>query len=131
MYPMPIELPRRLANQILHCVQNAPATEVHGFISARDGVPHACLTLPAGATGETSLRIRQQVEARDETLFAAFHAHPGQSALPDRADLSREVFPAPWHLLVSLTTQGVLEMRGYTIDETGHPREVELILAGE
>lgn len=125
----PIVLPRKLANQILHCAQNAPNRKIHGLISARDGMPHMCHPLQEGGTGEASFRIVQQMAACGETPFAAFHS--GQSVMSAPESLSNDVFPVHVHLIISLDTRGVLDMRAYTLDDSNQLKEIELVLACE
>lgn len=120
-----IALPRKLTNQLLHLAQLSPNTEVCGLVGANaDGLPVSCY--PVANCAETPekrflLDPAQQIEAmqqmRDklESLFAIYHSHPTAPAEPSPTDIEQASYPDTLHLIISLNTKGVLEMRGFKI----------------
>ena len=135
-----IELPRALANQILHHAQASPDLEVCGLVGARDGQPHTCYPVAnAAAAPQTRFQLdaKGQIEAmrqiRDggESLFAIFHSHPAAPAEPSPTDLAEAVYPDALYLVISLDTKGVLEMRGFWIGGDKAVEEATLLLKAE
>lgn len=119
-----IPIPRPLANQILHHAQASPDLEICGLIGGRDGMPTSCYPLAniaSPANRRFAAAPREQIEAmrtmreRGETLFAIFHSHPSTPPLPSASDLEQAGYPEALHLIVSLNTKGVLEMRGFRL----------------
>jgi proteasome lid subunit RPN8/RPN11 len=132
-----ILLPRRLTNQLLHLAQLSPEAEVCGLIGAdHQGMPLSCY--PVGNNAETpisrfSLEPSQQIAAmkqmrdKQETLFAIYHSHPHAPAEPSANDIAQASYPEAFHLIISLNTKGVLEMRGFRI-QSGTSEELALRL---
>lgn len=119
-----VELPRPLVNQILRHAQSAPEREVCGLLSARDGVPHRAY--PVDNVADTPDRLfamdpQGQIDAMrrmreaDEALFAIYHSHPHAPAAPSPTDLRDAAYPDAVYLIVSLDTEGVLQMRGFRL----------------
>ncbi len=120
-----ISLPRKLTNQLLHLAQLSPDTEICGLIGAdNSGMPVSCYPVAnSAATPENRflLDASQQIEAmrlireKGETLFAIYHSHPHTPAQPSPTDIQEASYPDALHLIISLNTKGVLEMRGFKI----------------
>lgn len=120
-----IRLPRKLTNQLLHLAQISPEQEVCGLIGAHaDGHPTSCYPIDNSAATPQNrflLNPAQQIEAmrlmrnRRESLFAIYHSHPQAPALPSNVDVEQAAYPEALHLIISLDTQGVLELRGFQI----------------
>lgn len=120
-----ISLPRKLTNQLLHLAQLSPDTEICGLIGADNaGMPVSCYPVAnSAATPENRflLDASQQIEAmrqireKGETLFAIYHSHPYTPAQPSPTDIQEASYPDALHLIISLNTKGVLEMRGFKI----------------
>ncbi|WP_026602133.1 Mov34/MPN/PAD-1 family protein [Methylomonas sp. 11b] len=120
-----ISLPRKLTNQLLHLAQLSPDAEVCGLIGADStGMPVSCYPVAnSAATPENRflLDASQQIEAmrqireKGETLFAIYHSHPHTPAQPSPTDIQEASYPDALHLIISLNTKGVLEMRGFKI----------------
>ncbi|MBD9354992.1 M67 family metallopeptidase [Methylomonas albis] len=120
-----IYLPRKLTNQLLHLAQLSPNAEVCGLIGMdSNGMPVSCYPVENRApTPENRflLDASQQIEAmrqirdRGETLFAIYHSHPHSPALPSPTDIKEANYPDALHLIISLNTKGVLELRGFKI----------------
>jgi len=54
---------------------------------------------------------------RNETLYAIFHSHPQSPAFPSLTDIAEAAYPEALYLIVSLATVGVLELRGFRLQE--------------
>ncbi len=117
-----ITLPRPLVNRILTLAQSSPDREICGLVSARPDQTLRCI--PVSNVAEHPERLfamdpAQQIDAmrqmreRGETLFAIYHSHPAGPAEPSATDIEQAGYPDVLHLIVSLNTKGVLELRGY------------------
>jgi len=116
--------------------QRSSDQEVCGLIAARDGVPLRCYPVANASTAPTrrfTMDPAAQIDAmrhmreRGETLFAIYHSHPSASALPSSLDLEEAEYPEALYLIISLGTEGVLEMRGFRFkDGTAQPVELEM-----
>lgn len=135
-----IELPRALVNQILHYAQSSPEREVCGLIGAEGGIPRTCYPIAnTAALPEVRFQLDPagQIEAirrmreNGEDLFAIFHSHPAAPALPSATDLAEAAYPDALHLIISLDTKGVLEMRGFYIGTDRSCQEADLLLKAE
>jgi len=131
-----MKLPRPLVNRLLAIAQHDHEREACGLIASRDGTPGT--VYPVANVAEDPGRFFQmepkgQIEAmramrdRGEALFAIFHSHPDAPASPSATDIAESAYPDALHLIVSLNTKGVLEMRGYRIID-GEAREEALEL---
>ena len=130
----PVPLPRTLVNRLLGAAQRSPQAEVCGLVASRGGRPEKVypVTNVAGQPGklfrmepkeliDSMRRIREQ----GEELFAIYHSHPHGPATPSATDLREAEYPDALYLIVSLGTEGVLEMRGYRLNGES-AREVAL-----
>lgn len=131
---MTTQLPRPLINQILHHAQVHPETEVCGLVASRNGLADQVYPV-ANASAQPQrlfeMEPHAQIEAMrtmresDQQLFAIYHSHPHAPAEPSIADLQQAAYPEALYLIVSLNTQGVLEMRGYRLADNA-VQEVDL-----
>lgn len=87
-------LPRRLAIDLMHRAQIAQPNAIDGFVVARDGLPVAWRDTPPTDA---------------QALWARLWSVPDAPAVPDADELTG----APLHLVISLNTKGVLEMRAW------------------
>jgi [CysO sulfur-carrier protein]-S-L-cysteine hydrolase len=120
-----ILLPRKLTNQLLHLAQISPNAEICGLVGANaGGMPVNCYPVNNSATTPENrflLDAGQQIEAikqmrdKGESLFAIYHSHPSAPAQPSPTDIAEAGLPEALHLIISLNTKGVLEMRGFKI----------------
>jgi hypothetical protein len=100
-------LARRLAIQILHEAQIAQPQSIVGVVTAHNGEPatyHHGNKLPAG-----------------ENLWARLWSNPLAPAVPTAEELAA----GGLHLVISLNTKGVLEMRAWEL-KSGAPHEREI-----
>lgn len=140
MNPAEICLPRKLTHQLLHLAQLSPDAEVCGLVGANpQGMPVSCYPVQNDADTPANrflLDARQQISAmkqireKGETLFAVYHSHPTAPAIPSPSDIEHADYPPALHLIISLNTKGVLEMRGFQI-QSGQARELVLRLVDE
>ena len=120
-------LPRKLTNQLLHLAQISPNAEVCGLVGANaDGLPTSCYPVNNNAENPKArflLEPSQQIAAmqamreKKESLFAIYHSHPDTPAMPSATDIAQASYPDAVHLIISLNTKGVLEMRAFKIIE--------------
>lgn len=119
-----VRLPRPIVNQLLHLAQKSPEEEICGLIG-RDGRGFRKCYPVQNAAGDRqrffALDARGQIEAmRDmrehgQELAAIYHSHPAAPALPSLADVEQHEYSDVLYLIISLSTKGVLEMRGFYI----------------
>ncbi len=121
-----IQIPRKLANQLLHLAQISPNFEVCGLIGSKHGLPTHCYPIKNAAELPQQhflLDAGQQISAMTkmresgEDLFAIYHSHPTAPALPSSHDLELDAYPDAIYLIISLNTKGILEMRGFKIHQ--------------
>ena len=119
-------LPRVMVNQLLRHAQQSPFAEVCGLIGAKKGVAAHCYAVAnIAATPQRLFAMdpAQQIAAmramreRGEELFAIYHSHPVSPPIPSRADVQQANYPEALYLIISLQTQGVLEMRGFRLSD--------------
>lgn len=119
-----IHLPRAIVNRILAHAQQEREEEVCGLVTARDGVPRTVYPIPnahADRGHRFAMEPHAQIDAMrrmreaGETLFAIYHSHPHAPAAPSAADLAEAAYPEALYLIVSLNTQGVLELQGFRL----------------
>ena len=121
-----IQIPRKLTNQLLHLAQLSPDLEICGLVSSKNGLPIHCypvtnvadhpqqrFLLDAGQQISTMAKMREL----GEDLFAIYHSHPAAPALPSTHDLELAAYPDALYLIISLNTKGILEMRGFKIQQ--------------
>lgn len=115
-------LPRKLVNQILTHAQQHEHTESCGLISASNGRPahyYAVKNIAADPSTHFEMEPKQLIAAmkhmreHDEALIAIVHSHPESPPVPSTTDMQNSGYPDADYIIVSLNTQGVLEMRGY------------------
>ena len=131
-----VKLPRPLVNQLLQQAQQSPQLEVCGLISARDGRPQRCYPVMNAAADNahqfemepgSQIEALRQIREQGEQLFAIYHSHPDTPPLPSELDRQHTEYPQALRLIISLNTEGVLEMRGYALEEQAlQPVELEL-----
>ncbi len=121
-----VYLPRKITQQLLHLAQTSPDREICGLVGAKNGIPAHCYPVDNIAT-QPDIRFqldpKQQITAlktmreRGESLFAIYHSHPNAPAIPSATDLAQASYPDAIYLIISLNTQGVLELRAYHLEQ--------------
>lgn len=131
-----VYLPRPLVNQLLHHAQSSPDVEICGLIGSQNGAPATCYPVKNVANAAAcrfAMDPKEQIAAmrkmreRNETLWAIYHSHPHTPAEPSSEDLKRAAYPEALYLIISLNTKGVLEMRGFRL-QNHQVEEVGLLL---
>jgi len=134
-----IQIPRKIANQLLHLAQISPDIEVCGLIGSKEGLPCSCYPIKNTAEQpqqrfqlDPSQQISAMAKMRDlgEELFAIYHSHPTSPAIPSVTDLNLASYPDALYLIISLNTKGILEMRGFKINHKS-AQEIALSLSEE
>jgi proteasome lid subunit RPN8/RPN11 len=132
-----IHIPRKITNQLLHLAQQSPDQEVCGLISSKNGLPTRCYPINNVAEQpgqrfqlDPSQQIAAMATMRDqgEALFAIYHSHPSAPAQPSAIDLEWAAYPDALYLIISLNTKGILEMRGFRIEQQT-AKEIALALS--
>jgi [CysO sulfur-carrier protein]-S-L-cysteine hydrolase len=132
-----IQIPRKLTNQLLHLAQLSPDFEICGLVGSKNGIPSTCYPVDNIAKQPQQrflLDAKQQIAAMTkmrtdgEVLFAIYHSHPKAPAEPSVYDVEAAAYPDALYLIVSLNIKGVLEMRGFKINQQ-KAQEVVLTLS--
>jgi len=119
------QLSRKITTQLLHWAQSSPNQEICGLIGAQNNIAHSCYPIDNKAEHPESrfqLDEKQQITAfssmrdKNETLFAIYHSHPTAPAIPSETDIMLATYPEAIYLIISLNTKGVLEIRGFKIN---------------
>lgn len=116
---------RTLVNQIMRHAQSSPEQEVCGLVGVKGRQGHvypvaniasdpACLF---AMDPQQQIAAMRQMREAGEHLFAIYHSHPGAPATPSRTDIEQAAYAEALYLIISLNTKGVLEMRGYRLQE--------------
>ncbi len=129
-----IILPRQLVNRILYQAQSSPDAEICGLIVACKGRPQRCIQVPNvsdhpqqlfAMDPERQIDALRKIREQGEELFGIYHSHPHSPAEPSDTDLQQVGYPDALYIIVSLNTRGVLEMRGYRL-QNGKAAQVQL-----
>ncbi|MGH8455844.1 MAG: hypothetical protein ACRETW_09730 [Stenotrophobium sp.] len=105
MAEQPLIMPRRLAIRILHEAQIAQPQSICGWVIARNHQP-------------ADFQLGEGSAAPLKNLWARCWSHPLAPAVPTADELTA----GGLHLLISLNTKGVLEMRAWELRD-GQPLE--------
>ncbi|RDH81443.1 MAG: hypothetical protein DIZ80_15280 [endosymbiont of Galathealinum brachiosum] len=117
-----ISIPRTLANRLLTLAQLTPDTEVCGLISNNTEDKYQVYPVNNIANNAHSIfemDPQQQINAfklireKQQTLFAIYHSHPDSDATPSAKDLHDAAYKDTLNIIISLSTEGVLDMRAY------------------
>ncbi len=132
-------LPRPLVNQLLAHAQKNPDVEICGLIgnSATGEKNYYTIDNISKNPGRQFLMdAQQQIKAmkkmreKQQKLFAIVHSHPNANAEPSQQDVKDNNYKNTFFIIISLNTEGVLEMRAY-IQQQNNMQEIDLILEAE
>ena len=135
--PQPaLYLPRPLVNKLLAHAQQNPDVEVCGLIGSDtssnknyypidnvSSVPGCRFLLDA----PQQISAMKKMRDRQQSLFAIVHSHPAASAQPSQLDIDESSYKDAFYIIISLNTEGVLEMRAFT-QQQNSMSELDLIL---
>lgn len=119
-----IKLPRDIVNQILQHAQSQPDLEICGLISEKNGIVKRVYPILNVSErpdclfrmdGKEQINAMREMRNNEESLFAIYHSHPHSQAYPSQTDLTEAQYPEANYLIVSLDTEGVLDLRAYRI----------------
>jgi len=131
-----ISIPRTLANRLLTLAQLSPEAEICGLISIKADNKYHVYPIDNIASDKScifEMEPKQQIEAfktireTHEELFAVFHSHPHSAAIPSNKDINEAAYDSALNIIISLSTRGVLDMRGYFY-QNDKVKAVELII---
>lgn len=131
-----VELPRPLAITLLHLAQRSPEEEICGLITAIDAEPVRVIPMRNSAADprrQFEMDERELIDTmkalreRGETLFATYHSHPDAAPELSTMDIERLGYPDALHLVISLHTKGVLQMRGWRL-ESETPQALDVVV---
>ncbi len=131
-----LKLARTLVNQMLTQAQESPDTEICGLLGGRNNQAQHCYPISNQAQQpqrhylmdpqQQIEAMRQMREAGDE-LVAIYHSHPTTAAIPSDTDLKEAQYPDAAYLIISLNTEGVLELAAFRIRQ-GQASQLQLEL---
>ncbi|MCW8935978.1 MAG: M67 family metallopeptidase [Gammaproteobacteria bacterium] len=117
-----IIIPRTLANRLLTLAQLTPDVEICGLISKNNQQKYQVYPIDNIASDKScvfEMQPEQQINAfklireKQQDLFAIYHSHPDSEAIPSKKDLNDAAYTEALNIIISLSTKGVLDMRGY------------------
>ncbi len=129
-------LPRPLVNKLLAHAQHNPDIEVCGLIgndtsNQKDYYPVDNVSKNPGSLflmdAPQQIKAMKQMREKQQALFAIVHSHPTTNAEPSQLDIEENSYKNVYYIIISLNTEGVLEMRAY-IQQDDSMQEVDLIL---
>ncbi|MBF0357667.1 MAG: M67 family metallopeptidase [Magnetococcales bacterium] len=118
-------IPRVIINKILGHAQRCAPEECVGVLSGKDQDITGWHPLE-NSLRETSRFLadpKQQIElfkklrGEQKEVVAIYHSHPASSPVPSELDLSQSEYQNALYLIVSLGTEGCLEINGYLIKD--------------
>jgi len=117
-----IIIPRTLANRLLTLAQLTPEIEICGLIAKNSDEKFHVYPVDNIANNKScvfEMQPEQQINAfklireKKQKLFAIYHTHPDSEAVPSKKDLNDSAYNDALNIIISLSTKGVLDMRGY------------------
>jgi len=121
-----INLPRPVVNNLLKLAQSKTDKEVCGLISRQSNnemkvypvnniasEPERFFEMDPAET----INVMKQIRESEAELFAIFHSHPHSPAYPSKTDIEQAGYPNALYLIISLNTKGVLELKGFKIQQ--------------
>lgn len=121
-----LTLPRPLVNIMLAQAQHSPELEICGLIGGKNGHALHCYPVANSARHpgqryvmdpKGQIDALRQMRDRDEELIAIYHSHPHSVVNPSSIDLKEAQYPDAAYIIISLNTQGVLEMAAFKLSD--------------
>ncbi len=116
-----ISIPRTLANRLLTLAQSSPESEICGLIAKKETNQYQVYPIKNVADNngrifemehQQQITAFKQMKEQQQNLFAIFHSHPHKDATPSIKDVNEAACEDALQIIISLNTQGVLDMRG-------------------
>ncbi|MEG3638294.1 M67 family metallopeptidase [Magnetococcus sp. PR-3] len=129
------DIPRPIVNQILSHAMRCQPEECVGILSGQGKEIrhwHPMTNALADsrrflADPSEQIQLFKNLREKGEEVVAIYHSHPTEPAEPSAVDLDQSHYPDALYLIVSLATDGRLDMNGYTIkDGTATPQELTI-----
>lgn len=130
-----VSLPRHVVIKLLTLAQQEPDKETYGFIGAKNDAadtvyPIISTTKDKQRNFEISpdqkINAMKKISDNEESLFAIYHSHLRASSEPSLIDIKNASFSDVLYLIISLNTKGVLEMKGFYIEDQ-QAKNIDLI----
>ncbi|MCK5335063.1 MAG: M67 family metallopeptidase [Gammaproteobacteria bacterium] len=121
-----IQLPRSIVNKIMAQAQAKEELEVCGLISLNNDNQMKLFAITNTATDRShffemdpaeTIQAMKTMRNEESELFAIYHSHPSSPAIPSKTDIEKAGYPDALYLIVSLNTTGVIEIKGYKIQQ--------------
>jgi proteasome lid subunit RPN8/RPN11 len=134
--PTTLSLPRPLVNKVLAHAQQNSEVEVCGLIgkdASANKEYYPIANISQTPNNHFLMDAPQQINAmkkmrdKQQQLFAIVHSHPSTEATPSPLDIEQSSYKDVFYLIISLNTEGVLEMRAY-VQQQDSMQEIELVL---
>lgn len=117
-------IPRIIVNRILDHAQRSLPNECVGILSGDGKTIHNIHPLTNQlqdrkkyqAEPSQQIKLLRQLRETGLKMVAIYHSHPQSSPEPSETDLKLASYPGALHLIVSLQTDGCMEMNGYLIE---------------
>lgn len=128
-------LPRPIVNRMLtHAMRLAPQ-ECVGILSGKGREVKEWHPLPNALHQERQfladpahhIQLMKELRDRGLEMVAIYHSHPNDRAEPSPKDLQESYYPEALYLIISLNTQGRLDMNGFLL-QAGEARLQELVI---
>ncbi len=128
-------IPRILLNRILDHAQRSLPAECVGILSGQGKTVLGWHPLTNQwsdgrrflADSTELIALLRQLRETGRELVAIYHSHPQSAASPSLTDVQQAHYPDALYLIVSLQTNGRLEMNGYLIRD-GQTEVQELMI---
>ena len=64
-----------------------------------------------------TIQTMKKIRHENLELFAIYHSHPNSPAYPSKTDIEKVGYPEALYLIISLNTKGVIELKGFRIQQ--------------
>ena len=116
-------LPRVIINKILGHAQRSAPNECVGILSGQGKDITGWYPLKNSLAETTrfladpsqQIQLFKKLRQEEKEVVAIYHSHPTTPPTPSKLDISQSEYPNALYLIVSLSTEGCLEVNGYRI----------------